>query len=141
MNPNPNARTVMKAPKSQERANRWVRIFSAGLLLWAGVSLLAGLLPWATVSSMVTGALFMLLFVPERVEDERVKQLKLKAITWGYVGGLLLVVGWENIVRTILRWDGIPGFSAFDVLIILTALALGLFRYWRWQDGRAATQS
>lgn len=79
----------------------------------------------------------MLLFVPERVNDERVKQLKLKAITWGYVGGLVLVVIYENIGRSILRVKTLPVFSAFDVLIILTALALGLFRWWRWQDGRA----
>jgi len=87
---------------------------------------------------MIAAALFMLWLVPERVDDERVKQLKLKAITWGYIGGFLLVVFCENIGRTMLRLKNIPAFSAFDVLIILTALAFGLFRYWRWQDGREA---
>lgn len=131
----------MKTPTNQERANRWARLFGVCLLLWAGVSLLIGLLPWALVSSMLTGALFMLLFIPERVEDERVRQLKLKAITWGYVGGLILVVACENIGRVMLRLENLPVFSAFDVLIILTALALVLFRFWRWQDGRAEPAS
>ena len=91
---------------------------------------------------MIAGALFMWLFVPEHVNDERVKQLKLKAITWGYIGGFLAVVIYENIGRVILRLKPLPVFSAFDVLIMLTAVALGLFRWWRWQDatpsGRAS---
>lgn len=87
---------------------------------------------------MIAAALFMLWLVPERVDDERVKQLKLKAITWGYIGGFLLVVLSENVGRTMFRLKALPVFSAFDVLIVLTALALGLFHYWRWQDGRTA---
>jgi hypothetical protein len=128
----------METPTNQERANRWVRYFGVFILLWAWLGLTIRLFPWSLASSMITGALFMLLFVPERVDDERVKQLKLKAITWGYVGGLILVVVYENIGRFVFRIKALPVFSAFDVLIILTALALCLFRWWRWQDGRAA---
>jgi hypothetical protein len=127
----------MEIPKNQERANRWLRYLGTFFLFWAGLGLWIKLFTWPSASSMIAGALFMLLFVPERVNDERVKQLKLKAITWGYVGGLVLVVIYENIGRSILRVKTLPVFSAFDVLIILTALALGLFRWWRWQDGRA----
>lgn len=127
----------METSTNQERANRWVRYLGVFILLWAGLGWLMRLFPWQVVSSMIAAALFMLWLVPERVDDERVQQLKLKAITWGYIGGFLLVVISENVGRTMLRLENLPPLSAFDVLIILTALALGLFRYWRWQDGRS----
>jgi hypothetical protein len=46
------------------------------------------------------------------------------------------VVIYENIGRVILRLKPLPVFFAFDVLIMFTAVALGLFRWWHWQDGR-----
>ena len=98
---------------------------------------------WPAFSIFLAGALLLLFFSAERIEDERVEHLKLKAIQ----GGLGLSFG----VALVLMWLGgrpavgvralpvnLP--SAFDLIIVTILIALGLFYYWRWQDGRAVAR-
>ena len=80
--------------------------------------------------------LAMLLFSRERVHDERVEHLKLKAISYGLVASLLTAslcnTGSKMLKISYPRLT----LSAFEVLILILVIALSLFHYWRWQDGR-----
>jgi hypothetical protein len=91
---------------------------------------------WASSSSIIAMSLAILLFSRERVHDERVEHLKLKAISYGLVGGLLtaslLNTGWKLLKLSSPRLT----LSAFEVLILILVISLSLFHYWRWQDGR-----
>ncbi len=126
----------MTTRAAHPKANRLVRILGGFLLTLAGANLL--LLPrfgWSEASIMVVGGLFMLLFTPEATNDERVQSLKLKAISWGYAAGALGTLVYE-VMRRSISYGGWPELTPYDSLIAVTALALCLFRYWRWMDGR-----
>lgn len=83
----------------------------------------------------VMGLLY-LFFSKESVEDERVQLLKLKAI------GVAFFNAWAitSVVRfgVYLQDRSTPPrtMSAYDVMFVALVIALGLFHYWRWQDGR-----
>lgn len=93
---------------------------------------------WPALSIGFAGALLLLYFTPERIEDERVEHLKLKAVQGGF--------GCSFSVALLLTWLGrrpgggvsVPVYlpSAFDLIIVAMLIALGLFYYWRWQDAR-----
>lgn len=126
----------MTTRATHPKANRLVRILGGFLLTLAGANLL--LLPrfgWSEASIMVVGGLFMLLFTPEGTNDERVQSLKLKAISWGYAAGALGTLVYE-VMRRSISYGAWPELTPYDSLIAVTALAFGLFQYWRWMDGR-----
>lgn len=126
----------MNAPVANRKTNLLLKFFGVFLLLLAGANgLIIRGFGWNEASLMVVGGLFMLLFTPEVIDDERVRLLKFKAITWGYAAGILGILLYE-VLRRSLGSVGWPGLSAYDSLIVVTVLALGLFRFWRWQDGR-----
>lgn len=80
--------------------------------------------------------LAILPFFRERFHDERVDHLRLNAIGYRLATGLftasLFNLGWKILMITSLRLT----LSAFEVLILILVIALSLFHYWRWQDGR-----
>lgn len=89
---------------------------------------------WFGCSVSVAACLLAIFFTPEKMEDERVEHLKLKAIRAAFVASFFLVLlqAWS-----IGRGPRTGHFlSAFDLIIIAMLIALGLFHYWRWQDGR-----
>src|SRR5882757_3451578 len=91
---------------------------------------------WASSSGIIAMALAVMLFSRERVHDERVEQLKLKAISYGLVTGLF-TASLLNTSRELLKISFLHlPLSAFEVLILILVIALMLFHYWRWQDGR-----
>ncbi len=83
--------------------------------------------------------LLLLFFSRETVEDERVQELKLKALTVGFFTGWAIV----GAVRfgTYLRDRQIAPrtMSAYDAMLVMLAIAHGLFIWWRWRDGRDAS--
>lgn len=97
---------------------------------------------WPAISIGLAGALLLLFFTPERVEDERVEHLKLKAVQSGF--------GFSFSVALLLTWLGrrpgggidVPVYlpSAFDLIIVAMLIALVLFHFWRWKDGRVSDQ-
>jgi hypothetical protein len=95
---------------------------------------------------MIMGALLMIFCAREKVNDERVEHLKLKAAKAGLLFGtlfaMLLQVGvlmtksaQPRSQRGSLFTANVP-LSAFDVLIVIMLITLGCYYYWRWQDGR-----
>jgi len=125
----------MKTPTERQMANRVVKIVGWFQLVWSSAAFLMHALSWEKASIPIVGGLFILLFTPERIHDERVKDLKLKAITWGYAWGLACTLCYQ-FIRTYPGIEtNLPAFSAFDALIVLTVFALVLFHYWRWRDG------
>jgi hypothetical protein len=81
--------------------------------------------------------LMYLFFSKERIEDERVQMLKLRALCVAFFNAWAIT----GIVRfgVYLQDRSVPPqtMSAYDVLFVTLIIALGLFHYWRWQDGRA----
>lgn len=126
----------MKTLSARQKANRLIKLMGAIYLLVAAMGyLFIPAYSWSLTSALMVAGLFMLLFAPERIDDERVRQLKLRAITWGYAGGLLVLCFYELIAK-FPRLRNLPQLSAFDSLLMTTVVALVLFRYWRWRDGR-----
>jgi L-asparagine transporter-like permease len=94
---------------------------------------------WSGASVLIATCLMVAFFSREREQDERVEQLKLKAIRLALPGAACAVFGHAVLVRMLIN-DGTARrlLSAFDLLIIAMLIALGLYHYWRWQDGREA---
>jgi hypothetical protein len=85
-------------------------------------------------SDMLAAALALFFFARETVNDERVDSLKLKAIRIGLVSGLCVLLIWNGVMA---REYALPRISAFDAVSVIMLAAIGLFTYWRWQDGQA----
>jgi hypothetical protein len=118
------------------------------LLVVAGAPLLHYLVPgasWMRTSAAVAAGLMLAFFSKERVDDERVQDLKLKALSAAFSVSftLTLILNWLlNRDFDVRRdFDGATGvwrsISAFDLIIVTMGVALALFHYWRRQDADA----
>lgn len=115
---------------------------AAALLVVAVASvhlLRSGYADWNSGADMayVMGLIY-LFFSREKIEDERVQVLKLKAICVAFFNAWAIT----GMVRfaVYLQDRSVPPrtMSAYDVMFVTLVLALGLFHCWRWQDGRSA---
>lgn len=96
---------------------------------------------WVHAAAVIAVGLAMCFFSRERVNDERIEHLKLKALRASLVGALNLTLVVNMWVLNPAEPDLVSrSLSAFDFLVIAMAGALGLFYYWRWQDGQPAPQ-
>jgi uncharacterized membrane protein len=104
---------------------------------------------WNRTSAAVAAGLMMIFFSREAIDDERVQDLKLKAINAAFSVSfsLTLIVNWLlnrdfDVTRDFdgrtAAWRSI---SAFDLIILTMVAALGLFHYWRVQDSGSADLS
>ena len=97
---------------------------------------------WIRTSAAIAGGLMMIFFSRERIQDERVQDLKLKALSTAFSVSFTLTL----IVNWFLNRDFHPGrdfagatgvwrsISAFDLIVLTMLIALALFHYWRFQD-------
>ena len=81
----------------------------------------------------VLGFLF-LFFTKESVEDERVRALKLKALTVAFAVGYVATVVSKLWLNS--RPDFPRAISAFDFMLVVLVTAFAQFHYWQWRDGR-----
>ena len=120
-----------------------------------GAALVLGLAPllhvaipgstWIRTSAAVAGGLMMIFFSRERIHDERVQDLKLKALSAAFSVSfaLTLIVNWflNRDFHLDRDFDGATGvwrsISAFDLIVLTMVIALALFQYWRLQDAAA----
>jgi len=80
--------------------------------------------------------MLFLFFWREKVEDERVKELKLKAVTVAFAFGYALTFA-VKLSLHLQRTANLPrGMSAFDFMFVVLVAAFALFHYWRWEDAR-----
>lgn len=97
---------------------------------------------WSRTSAAIAAGLMIIFFSKEPINDERVQDLKLKAVNAAFSVSfaLTLIANWLlNRQFDITRdfngatevWRSI---SAFDLIIVTMVIALGLFHYWRFQD-------
>jgi hypothetical protein len=101
---------------------------------------------WLRTSPAIAAGLMMIFFAKEPVHDERIQDLKLKALSGAFSVSftLALIFNWFlNRDFDITRgFEGATGawrsLSAFDLIILTMAVALGLFHYWRLRDGDAS---
>ena len=85
----------------------------------------------------------MIFFSRERIDDERVQQLKMKAmftamsvgIAVGSVGKHYLFVIGRGTLNSMA-----PELTAWEFLSSTLLVALALFHYWRWQDARPSRE-
>lgn len=96
------------------------------------------------LSAAANLGLVMIFFAKEPFDDERVQQLKLKALfhaIWAAIG-FNFSVTFSYVIRQV--WPALgsappvfgSGISAWELLSIVLLVALGFFHFWRWQDGR-----
>lgn len=82
--------------------------------------------------------LLALFFWKEKIDDERVKELKLKALTIGFLVGYAATFASKLVLRKGWEAGGPRTISGMDFMFVTLAAALALFHWWRWLDGRAA---
>jgi hypothetical protein len=100
---------------------------------------------WIRTSAALAGGLMMIFFSREPEDDERVQDLKLKAISLAFSVSfaLTLILNWLlnrdfDVTRDFSGASAYRSISAFDLIVLTMAVALALFHYWRLQDGGAA---
>jgi len=104
-----------------------------------GHILLSGYRDWnaGADTAYVLGLLY-LFFSRETSDDERVQDLKLKALASAFFAGWALT----GAVRfaTYLRDPSLipTSMSAYDAMFVMLVIAHALFHFWRFQDGRSA---
>lgn len=77
-----------------------------------------------------------LVFFPEKIQDERVKQLKLLALQVGFVVGFFVTVAYRIALLFLRRPDLPRSISAYDFMFVTLLTAFALFHFWRYRDGR-----
>jgi len=93
---------------------------------------------WSGASVLIATCLMVAFFSRETEQDERVEQLKLRSVRLALPVSAFAVFGYALVLKlTSGGRTGLRYFSAFDLLIIAMVIALALFHWWRWQDGRA----
>jgi hypothetical protein len=108
-------------------------------LVMAAISYSIDRIPSSASTAYLTGGLAIFLLSREAVNDERVDHLKLKAISYGFSVGLLITL-WTNVLSKMLKsFVAMPTLSAFDALNLILVVALVMFHFWRWQDGRVGS--
>lgn len=114
---------------------------SAALLIVAAATVHlfnTGYRDWNAGADMayVMGLLY-LFFSKEKIEDERVQLLKLKAICIAFFNGWAVTGAVRFVVYLQDRSTPPRTMSAYDVMFVTLIIALACFHFWRWQDGRA----
>lgn len=114
-------------------------------LVLAGAPLLHFAAPhasWIRTSAAIAAGLMLVFFTRERTHDERVHELKLRAVSSAFSVSftLTLIINWFlnrdfDVTRDFEGASALRSISAFDLIIVTMAAALALFHYWRWQDG------
>lgn len=102
---------------------------------------------WIRTSAAIAAGLMMIFFAKEPINDERVQDLKLKAVNAAFSVSftVTLIVNWVlsrdfditrdfNGATSVLR-----SISAFDLIILTMMIAVLLFHYWRYQDSDSAS--
>jgi membrane protein YdbS with pleckstrin-like domain len=100
---------------------------------------------WIRTSAAIAAGLMMIFFSQEPINDERVQNLKLKAVNAAFSVSftLTLIINWLlNREFDITRdFNGATGnwrsISAFDLIVLSMVIALALFHYWRFQDSHS----
>ena len=101
---------------------------------------------WGRTAAVVAAGLMMIFFSREPTNDERVQDLKLKAINAAFSVSfsLTLIVNWllNRDFAINSDFEGRAGtwrsISAFELIILTMVVALALFHYWRFQDSESA---
>jgi hypothetical protein len=97
---------------------------------------------WGRTSAALAGGLMMVFFSREAIHDERVDQLKLRALSAAFSVSFTatLLLNWLlnrnfDVTRDFsgTEWRSI---SAFDLIVVTMTAALALFHYWRRVDGQ-----
>ncbi len=113
----------------------WILFAAAGALFVYQVA--PGKAEWVHTSAVMAVGLGMFFFSRETVNDERVEQLKLKAIRTSFVPALVLTLLVNMLILNPQEPDMVSrSLSAFDFAAIMMLASSGLFYFWRWQDGR-----
>ena len=81
---------------------------------------------WHGFSTALSLGLIAVFFLRERIDDERVHSLKLKAVSVAFVVGYPLSM-WVEMQMGKAK----PPLSAADFINLAMLIALGLFHYWR----------
>ena len=122
------------------------------LLIVVGAPLTHYVVPggfWLRTSAAIAAGFMMIFFSKEPIDDERVRDLKLKAVHTAFSVSftLTLVVNWflnrdfdvtRDFDGATTTWRSISG---FDLIILTMTVALAIFHYWRFQDNSATPAS
>jgi hypothetical protein len=113
------------------------------------ITMLAGILvggltreaEWLSLGA--SAGLMMIFFAKERIDDERVLQLKMKAMFSAMSAGFgFNFMAHAHLFGAIAGWSGerrlhLEKISVSEFLAAIFLIALAFYHYWRWQDGRA----
>jgi hypothetical protein len=109
------------------------------LTLAAAIHLLnTGYADWsAGADTFYVMVLLILFFAPERIDDERVQELKLRSLTVAFAFGWA-TAGALRFASYLQDRDAVPRtISAYDAMFVVLLAANALFHFWRYADGRS----
>ena len=113
----------------------WVLFAAAGAPVVYHVA--PGKAEWVHASAVLAVGLGMFFFARETVDDERVEQLKLRAVRTSFAPALVLTLLTNMLILNPQEPDIVTrSLSAFDFAAMVMLASSGLFYFWRWQDGR-----
>lgn len=94
---------------------------------------------WAHAAAVAAVGLGLFFFSRETGDDERVQQLKLRALRVSFLPTLVLCLAFNMMVLNPSEPDlTTRSVSAFDFAALMMLGSSALFHFWRWQDGRAS---
>jgi hypothetical protein len=97
---------------------------------------------WVHASAIIAVGLAMFFFAREPNHDERVDQLKLRAVNVSFVPALGVTLLINMVVLNPDEPDVVSrSLSAFDFAAITMLCSVALFYSWRWQDARPGTEA
>jgi uncharacterized PurR-regulated membrane protein YhhQ (DUF165 family) len=93
---------------------------------------------WIHAAAVLAVGLAMFFFASESNNDERVAELKLKAVKLSFVPALGVTLLINMVVLNPDEPDLVShSLSAFDFAGLVMLASMVLFHFWRWEDGRA----
>ena len=97
---------------------------------------------WAHAAAVAAVGLGLFFFSRETVDDERVQQLKLRALRVTFLPTLVLSLALNMVVLNPQEPDlTIRSASAFDFASMMMLGSSALFYFWRWRDGRSEARN
>jgi hypothetical protein len=89
------------------------------------------------LSSLSCWGLIFIFFSKEKIDDERVHQIKFQALTWAVPSGLAITQLVNYFILDKARYNSgkiLESISAYQSLVVILLLAFGLFHFLKYKN-------
>jgi hypothetical protein len=119
-----------------------IKILGIILILWGSYSFAAKywehhLFDFNLLSSLSCWGLVFIFFSKEKIDDERVHQIKFQALTWAVPLGLSITQIVNYFILDQTEYNSgklLESISAYQSLVVILTIALGLFHFLKYKN-------